>query len=82
MRKRMVLVAAITAAVSLAPIGIGGGGSARAMTCVADPPIDTGCQVVFGVLYTACTGQPPKLPRVPIGTSAAVGWPIDCPPMG
>ncbi len=67
----------------LAPLGLGGGSSAQAMTCAADPPMDTACAVVFGVvLGTVCTGQP-HVPRLPIATtSATIGWPVDCPPLG
>lgn len=82
MRKRFAFVGVASALLSLVPLGLGGGNSAQAMTCVADPPIDTACSVVFSVVYTACTGDL-RLPRLPIATSAAeVGWPIDCPPLG
>ena len=67
---------------SVLPLGLGGG-SAQAMTCVAEPPIDTACDVVFTVLRTVCTGAPPTLPNLPgIAGAAAVGWPIECPVLG
>jgi hypothetical protein len=76
-------VAAAAALLMLAPVGFGGGNSAQAMTCMAEPPIDTACDVGFGVLYLVCTGHVPKLPSLPITTAAAAtGWPISCPPLG
>ena len=79
MRKRL-LVTIAGAAVALAPFGLTGGAPAQAMTCAADPPIDTACDVVFGVVGLVCNGTPPKLPPISIG--AAVANPDLCPPLG
>jgi hypothetical protein len=77
------MVAAGAALLMVAPVGLGGASPAKAMTCAADPPIDTACAVVGAVLGTACTGRLPSVPRLPITTaSASVGWPIKCPPLG
>jgi hypothetical protein len=78
-RKRLSFVFVGAALMMVAPLGLGGGGSAQAMTCAADPPADTGCKVVFGVLGLVCNGTPPKLP---IGLAAAVPSPLVCPPLG
>jgi hypothetical protein len=38
---------------------------------------------VFGtVLGTVCTGRVPKTPNPGATTSATIGWPIQCPPLG
>jgi hypothetical protein len=79
MRKRL-LVTIAGAAIALAPFGLTGGAPAHAMTCAADPPIDAGCDVVFGVLGLVCTGTPPKLPTLPV--ALAVARPDLCPPLG
>ena len=80
MRRRFALV--VVAAALLSPIGLRGGSSAQAMTCATDPPFDTACDVVFGVFWTVCNGQPPKLPSLPITTTVAIRWPVYCPPLG
>lgn len=66
----------------LSGLGVGGGGSAQAMTCAADPPADAGCEVVFSVLALVCAGRLPSAPELPVDTGAAVVWPIACPPLG
>ena len=81
MRKRL-LVTIAGAAFTLAPFGLTGGTPAHAMTCAADPPIDTACDVVFGVVGLVCNGTPPKLPTLPVALGAAVARPDLCPPLG
>ena len=68
------------AALAVAPFGLTGGAPAQAMTCAAEPPIDTACDVVFGVVALVCNGTPPKLPTPPI--ALAVARPDLCPPLG
>jgi hypothetical protein len=76
------MIAAGAGLMMLAPLG-GAAPSAQAMTCTAEEPISTACDVGFAVLGTVCTGHLPKVPNLPIATtSATIGWPVDCPPLG
>jgi hypothetical protein len=79
-RKLMLTVAAVAGA--LAPLIAGAGGApSHAMTCAAEPPIDTACDVVFGVLGLVCNGTVPKPPTGPVALNTATR-PDLCPPLG
>ena len=80
MRKKLALAAA--GAALLLPLGVGSTTPAKAMTCSPDEPIRTACGAVFGVVGAVCNGRVPTLPKLPVTMAAAVGWPIECPPLG
>jgi hypothetical protein len=83
MKKRLSLAATGAALLALVPMNLAGHHTTQAMTCTPDEPLRTGCQVVFGtVLGTVCTGHLPKAPNPGATTSATIGWPIQCPPLG
>jgi hypothetical protein len=82
MRKRLIVVATGVAAVAgSVGLGLGAPTDSSAMTCVADPPISTVCDVGFGVLGFVCNGTPPKLPRLPVA-GLSMTRPDLCPPLG
>jgi hypothetical protein len=83
-KKKLSALAAGAALLALVPMHLGAHPTTQAMTCTPDEPLRTACAVVFGtVLGTVCNGHLPKgAPPAGATTSATIGWPIECPPLG